>query len=73
MTPNGPIHSTPGDPMGPHLSCRDCYGQPWHVPYYGQTTLDMFQPPNFDPRPQWDNIARNNLGYLYEPGAKPGW
>ena len=72
MTPMGPIHVTPGGDMRPHLTVRDFGGQTWHVPYYGQTTLDMFRLPNFDPRPQFNNIARHNLGYLYEPGATPG-
>lgn len=34
----------------------DCDNKPWHVPYSGQTTLDMFTKPNFDPRPQWNII-----------------
>lgn len=72
MIPQGPIHQTPGSNMGPHLTAQSVDGTMWHVPYYGQTTLDMYQPPTFDPRPQWNNIAQNNMGYLYDPGSTPG-
>lgn len=67
-TPMGPIHATPGGD-GPHLTVRDGVGQKWHVPYRGQTTLDMFRRPDFDPRPQFQNIRDNSLGTLYSPGG----
>jgi hypothetical protein len=63
ITPKGPIHSTPGG-QGPHLTIRDSEGKTFHVPYVGQTTLDMFQKPDFDPRPQFRNIVEHDLGYL---------
>lgn len=72
FTPNGPIHITPGGDTRPHLAGRDADGRTWHIPYHGQTTLDMFERPTFDPRPQFDNIRDNNLGYLYGPGARRG-
>ena len=72
FTPHGPIHATPGGDMRPHLTGSDAAGQMWHVPYHGQTTLDMYDRPNFDPRPQWGNIVDNQLGSLYGPGATPG-
>lgn len=72
MIPQGPIHITPGGDVQPHLTVQDVNGQMWHVPYQGQTTLDMFTRPNFDPRPQWNNIAQNNLGILRADLAKPG-
>ena len=69
FTPKGPIHSTPGGD-GPHLTGKDQAGHTWHIPYRGQTTLDMFRKPDFDPRPQFQNIRDHNLGTLYYPGAK---
>ena len=72
FTPRGPIHLTPGGDTRPHLTMTDSTGRTCHVPYIGQTTLDMFQKPNFDPRPQFENIARNNLGTLYSPGTTYG-
>lgn len=64
FTPSGPIHITPGGDTRPHLSGHDCNGGAWHVPYVGQTTLDMYTRPTFDPRPQFENIINNGLGYL---------
>ena len=49
FTPHGPIHVTPGGDMRPHLTGSDASGQMWHIPYQGQTTLDMFVRPNFHP------------------------
>jgi len=71
MTPKGPIHVTPGGDMRPHLTVKDSGGTTWHVPYQGQTTLDMFTQPNYDPRPQFDRIASNNLGVLRSDLATP--
>lgn len=68
-TPMGPIHSTPGGD-GPHLTIRNGEGRTFHVPYVGQTTLDMFQKPTFDPRPQFKNIAERDLGHLDATRAK---
>ena len=70
FTPSGPIHAFGND--GPHLSGHDCNGGAWHIPYVGQTTLDMFERPCFDPRPQFNNIANNNLGYLDATKATKG-
>jgi len=64
MIPRGPIHSTPGGDVRPHLTVQDCSGQTWHVPYQGQTTLDMYRKPDFNPLPQWQNVASHNLGTL---------
>lgn len=72
FTPHGSIHVTPGGDMRPHLTACVAPSQVGHVPYHGQTTVDMFGRPDFDPRPQWENIVANELGTLYELGATPG-
>lgn len=54
-----PLHAGPVDPR-PHVTFQD-YGQQctWHVPYAGQTTLNMWNRGE-----TFDHINRHGLGTL---------
>jgi hypothetical protein len=53
-----PIHNSAN---GVHADFNTFDGQKYHVPYQGQTTLDMFSKPSYD---TYNTISQNGLGTL---------
>ncbi len=62
-----PVHAGPTDPR-PHVTVRD-YDQQctYHVPYVGQTTLNMYKP--FGNGETFEHINKHQLGTLDHDNA----